>query len=348
MQRLIQASVFLGYLSIFSAHQTATAQPMPRVTYKVTSTYSLPGVGGWGFLAVDPQRRLIYVPHGSQVQIVNADTGKLQATLADTPRVHGIALAPDLNRAFTSNEGDGTITIFDTETLKPIKKVEAYRPDFMFYDPFSKRVFPLHDTTTVIDGVTGEHVGDLDFGGAAEQAVSDEKGRIYVTVAEGDYIAVVDPKTVKIINKYSFSEEECPGPVSLSFDLKGDRLYTGCMNGIEVVQASTGKKLAHVYTCKSDQTAFDPNTGLLYQSCWDGTIGVIREVKPNSFAVVDALWIGESARVLGFDPVTRKVFVPTAEYQDVETGDPENPIAHKSKEGTFKLTVAQSDDFHKP
>jgi DNA-binding beta-propeller fold protein YncE len=343
MKIAIRSAVFLACLSMFWANQTAKSQPTSPPHYKVTNTYSLPGVGYFGFVAVDPQTRRVYVPHGNQVQIIDADTGKLEETLPDTPTVKGIALAPDLKRAFTSNEGDGTITIFNTETFQAIKKVDAYRPDYIFFDPFSKRVFPLHDTTTVINGETGEHVADLDFGGAAEQAVSDGKGRVYVTVAEGDYVAVVDPVSVKIINKYQFTDGECPGPVSLSFDQKRDHLFVGCANGIHVIQASTGHTIGHVYTCKSDQTAVDPSTGSMYEACWDGTISVIDEVESNHYAVVDTLWIGKTARALGFDLVTKKLFVPTVRIDEVKTDNPDRPLILTSKEGSFTVTVAEPD-----
>jgi len=74
------------------------------------------------------------------------------------------AIAPELKRGFTSNGGDKSVTIFDTATLKPIKKVSVTGTDFILYDSFTRRVFPLNAKTTVLDAITGDRVGEVDWG----------------------------------------------------------------------------------------------------------------------------------------------------------------------------------------
>ncbi len=40
----------------------------------------------------------------------------------DTPGVHGIAIVPSLHRGFTTNGGEATVSVFDTNTFKTLKE----------------------------------------------------------------------------------------------------------------------------------------------------------------------------------------------------------------------------------
>jgi DNA-binding beta-propeller fold protein YncE len=307
--------------------------------YAVTRSHSFPGTGSWGFVAVDAKARRVYVPHGSQLLVIDADSEKLVAKIDDLPRVKGIALAEDLKRGFTSNEGNNTVTIFNTDTLQVIKSVEAYRPDFILYDAFTKRVFPLHDTTTVIDGKTGDHVGDLEFDGDPENAVSDGRGKLYVNIADGQYVAVVDASAIRIVKKYALAK--CTNPSSLALDVIHDRLFVGCENGVHIIEASSGRLVSEVSSCLADQAAFDPATGILYEACWNGTLSVIEQTNPNEYTLVGTVETGPNARTLGFDPVTKRIFLPRADLESVKTGDPTNPTMFKSKPDSFVVLVAE-------
>ena len=48
------------------------------------------------------------------------DANKVVGDIPDTPGVHGIAIAPELNRGFVSNGRGSNVTIFDLKTLKSI------------------------------------------------------------------------------------------------------------------------------------------------------------------------------------------------------------------------------------
>ena len=87
-------------------------------------TYKIGGEGGWDYLNMDANSRRLFISRGTHVIVLDADTGKPVGDILDTPGVHGIALAPDLSRGFTSNGREGTVTIFDLTTLKPIAKVK--------------------------------------------------------------------------------------------------------------------------------------------------------------------------------------------------------------------------------
>ena len=94
-------------------------------SYKVETRYSVPGDGGFDYLSIDSQARRLYLSHGTQVDVVDADNGKLIGTIADTPGVHGIAIASEFKQGFTSNGRENKVSIFDSVSLKLIKKIDV-------------------------------------------------------------------------------------------------------------------------------------------------------------------------------------------------------------------------------
>src|SRR5881227_1681922 len=123
--------------------------------YDVVKTYTLGGEGGWDYLTLDSASRRLYISRATHVIVIDADSGKSIGDIPDTPGVHGIALAPELGRGFTSNGREGTVSIFDLKTLKLISKVKdvGENPDAILYDPATKRVFTFngrsHDSTAI-------------------------------------------------------------------------------------------------------------------------------------------------------------------------------------------------------
>ena len=110
--------------------------------YKVETRYPVPGNGGFDYLSIDSAARRLYLSHGTEVNVVDADNGKLIGTIADTPGVHGIAIASEFKHGFTSNGRENKVSMFDSGTLALIKKIDVGKgPDGIYYDPESKRVF---------------------------------------------------------------------------------------------------------------------------------------------------------------------------------------------------------------
>src|SRR5260370_16224872 len=72
--------------------------------YKVVGRYPVGGpVGGFDYVSIDSSARRLYVSHATQVEVLDADSGKLIGTIADTPGVHGAAIASALKDGFTCN-----------------------------------------------------------------------------------------------------------------------------------------------------------------------------------------------------------------------------------------------------
>src|SRR5262249_1921023 len=152
--------------------------------YKVVGRYPVPGAGGFDYVTIDSSARRIYLSHGTQVDVLDADSGKVVGTIPDTPGVHGIAIAAAFKHGFTSNAPEHKVSIFDPSTLQLIKKIDVGRgPDGIYYDPRTKRVFTnnhgSHDITA-IDAATGDVVGTVKAEGDGEQAIIGSDGMIYV------------------------------------------------------------------------------------------------------------------------------------------------------------------------
>jgi DNA-binding beta-propeller fold protein YncE len=309
--------------------------------YRVVGKYEVPGDGGWDYISIDTDARRLYVSHGKQVEILDADTGRIVGAIASTPGVHGAAIAPELKRGFTSNGGDRSVTIFDTVTLKTIGRVSVNDPDFILYDSFTKRVFPMDEKITVLDAISGDKVGEVDLGGDPEAAASDGRGTVYVNLADKGAIAVVDAQTLNVTKTYPI--EDCKSPHSMSFDPDSQRLFVGCRDGsLAVVDARNGKMVDRSLMCSGvDAGAYDEGDKLIFESCAEGVISVIKEVVPGDYELVETIKTELFARTMAFDPKTKRIFLPTADLETVSTQDRQRPYRTRVKPDSFRVLVVE-------
>src|SRR5205809_1824303 len=169
--------------------------------YKVTGRYPVGGVGGFDYVAIDSSARRLYVSHATQVDVLDADTGKVVGTIPDTPGIHGVTLAPAFKHGFTSNGRENKVSMFDPATLQLIKKIDVGKgPDGIYFDPASKRVFTnnhgTHDVSA-IDAATGEVAGTVKLEGDGEQAVIGAGGLIYVNSEDTAEVVAFDPHSLE-------------------------------------------------------------------------------------------------------------------------------------------------------
>jgi len=292
-------------------------QVTPAVTPAQVHKITVGGEGGWDYLTVDSVGRRLYVSRGDRVVVVDLDKETVVGELPDTPGIHGIAVAPELGKGFTSNGRDGTVTVFDLKTLKATGKVKVNgTPDAILYDQPSGRVFTLNhgtDDTNAIDAKSETMVGTLVFGGEPEGAVSDGKGHIFVNLRSTSEIAEFDAKTMKLVNRYPLA----PGtrPTGLAIDTEHRRLFSVCGNQMMIVMdADKGTVLASPKIGQgTDGAGFDPMKGLAYSSNGgDGTVTVVGEGEPGQFKVVATIPTQATARTMALDPVTHRVYLSAA------------------------------------
>jgi DNA-binding beta-propeller fold protein YncE len=318
------------FVSIISVSLAVVALAAAGPGYHVVTTYKLGGDGGWDYLTTDSDARHVYISRGTHVLVVDADSGKSVGDIADTPGVHGIALAPELGRGFTSNGREGTVSIFDLKTLATSSKVKVGdNPDAILYDPATKRVFTFNgrsQDSTAIDAASGKVLGTIKLDGKPEFAASDAKGEIFVNIEDKSELTVIDPNQLKV--KANWPLAPCTEPSGLSIDRKNRRLFAGCDNKMmAVVDADTGKVLATPAIGEGvDATAFDPDTGLAFASCGaDGVLTVVKEESPNQFSVAENVATQKGARTLALDSKTHHVLVVTAQFGPRPAPTADNP-----------------------
>ena len=317
-------------VSIISLSLAAVALAATGPGYHVVTTYKLGGEGGWDYLITDADARRTYISRGTHVVVIDADTGKNVGDIADTPGVHGIALAPELGRGFTSNGREGTVSIFDIKTLATSSKVKVgENPDAILYDPATKRVFTFNgrsQDSTAIDAATGKVLGTIKLDGKPEFAATDAKGGIWVNIEDKSEVVAIDPNKLEVKAKWPLAP--CTEPSGLAIDRKNRRLFAGCDNKMmAVVDADSGKVLATPPIGDGvDATAFDPETGLAFASCGgDGVLTVLKEDSPDKFSVAENVKTQKGARTMAVDTKTHKVFVVTAQFGPRPAPTTDNP-----------------------
>jgi len=315
-------------------------------SYRIARTIPAGGEGGWDYLNVDAAARRLYVSRGTRVAVLNADSGAAEGEIPSTEGVHGIALAPDLGRGFTSNGRANTITIFDPKTLATVGtvKVTGVNPDAILYDPFSHRVFAFNGRTanaTAVEGATGVVAGTIAVGGKPEFAVTDLAGRIYVNIEDKNEIVALNPKTLQVETHWPLAG--CDSPTGLAIDVKTRRLFAGCGNQtLVVLSAADGRFVTKLAIGKgTDAVIFDPDTNLVFSSNGDGTLTIIREDSADAFHVVQNLATKEGARTMALDPKTHAIFLPAARWEPAPPATAESPRPRrKMVTGSFEIVVA--------
>jgi hypothetical protein len=285
--------------------------------YHLINKLPIGGEGGWDYLAVDSHANRLYISRGTHVMVIDTDTDKVVGDIPDTPGVHGIAVATELNRGFISNGKANTASIFDLATLKVIGQVKTgENPDAILYVSATKRVLTFNGKSkdaTVFDAVSGKVLGTIALGGKPEFATSDNAGRVFVNIEDTNEVAELDSRKLIIAKRYSLTP--CIEPTGMAIDNGHHRIFSGCHNKImTVLDTETGALIATVPIGEGvDANAFDPETGLAFSSNSDGTLTVIRESPGGKFEA-EAVPTQRGARTMALDSKTHKVYLPTAEF----------------------------------
>jgi DNA-binding beta-propeller fold protein YncE len=297
--------------------------------YKVVNTYNVGGDGGWDYLTADADARRLYISRATHVIVLDLDSGKTVGDIADTPGVHGIALAPELGRGFVSNGREGTVSIFDLKTLATSSKVKVGdNPDAILYDPATKRVFTFNgksQDSTAIDATNGKVLGTIKLDGKPEFAASDGKGMVFVNIEDKSELTAIDANKLEVKTKWPLAP--CQEPSGLSMDKKNRRLFVGCDNKMmAVVDADSGKVLSTPAIGDGvDATAFDDGTGLAFASCGEGVLTVVQKESSDKYTVAETVPTQSGARTLALDSKTHNVYVVTAKFGPPPAATAENP-----------------------
>ncbi len=297
--------------------------------YHIIKRLKIGGEGGWDYLTVDNAARRLYISRSTHVMVIDLNTDKVVGDIPNTPGVHGIAIAPELNRGFTSNGKADTSTIFDLKTLKVLGEVKTGRnPDAIIYEPVSKKVFTFNGRSkdaTVFSAATGKVLKTIPIGGKSEFSAIDGKGKIYVNNEDTNEVFEIDGK--KAIVSRKFSLKPCEEPSGMGIDAEHGRVFSGCHNKImTVLDTKTGKVIATPpIGANVDGNGFDSGTGLAFSSNGDGTLTVVRETSPGKYEVMETVETQRGARTMAIDPKTHNIYLPTAQFMPPKAPSAETP-----------------------
>ena len=287
--------------------------------YKTVSKIHIEGDGGWDYLNVDEHNNRLFVSHGTMAQAIDLSTGQLTGTIQDTKGIHGIAIAYDLNKGFTSNGRDSSVTIFNLETFEVITKiyVTGKNPDAILYDPFSQKVFTFNgggNNSTVIDAKENKVIATIPLDGKPEFSATDGKGKIFVNIEDKSVINVINTVTLKVEQHWSIAPGEEPS--GLALDNQNNRIFSVCSNKLMIVtDALSGRVITSLpIGDRCDGVAFDPDLKRAYSSNGEGSITVVQEESSDKFTVLETVKTQPGARTIALNKKTHHLYLSTAEY----------------------------------
>jgi DNA-binding beta-propeller fold protein YncE len=293
--------------------------------YQLQKEIPIGGEGGWDYLSVDEAARRLYVSHTSKVVVIDIDKDAVAGEIADTPGVHGFAIAPELGRGFSSNGRENKASIVDLKTLKTIQKVDTgENPDAILYEPGQKEVYAFNGrghSATVFDANTGKVVATVKLPGKPEFAAADpEAGKVYCNIEDTSAVVAIDTKTHQVTGAWPIAPgEEASG---MAFDAAHHRLFLGCNNKLMVMMDSaTGKVVGSVPIGQGvDAIAFDPGTQMAFASCGEGAVTIAHEDAPDKLTPAQTLPTERGARTMTIDPKTHRIFLASARYEAAPAG----------------------------
>jgi DNA-binding beta-propeller fold protein YncE len=304
-----------------SAGAKGDVAPDPTRNYTKIGEILIGGSGAFDYLSVDSTAHRLYVTHGTEVVAIDTATNAIVGRIADMPRVHGIAIAPN-GRGFTSNGGENTVSIVDLKTLQTIGKVETgANPDAILYEPRHNEIYALNHTgrsATVIAADRGTVVATIPLAGTAEFGQADPGlGRVFVNIEDKRAVDVIDTSAHRVIANWPVAPAE--EPTGMAIDTTAHRLLVGGGKSMVMIDASSGNVLASAPICTgTDASAYDPAAQLAFFSCGDGHITVVHVDAPDHLTVTQTIATAAGARTMTIDLESHRLYTVTQDRAPVD------------------------------
>ena len=287
--------------------------------YKFLNEIPIGGEGGWDILTIDSAASRLYLSHATKVVVVDLAKNAVTGEIGDTPGVHGLIVAPDLERGFSSNGKESKVSVVDLRTLRTISKIDTgANPDALVYEPRRYEVYVFNhsgNSVSVIDAKATGIVTTIPLDGNPEfAAVDSAAGRVYCNIEDKSEVAVIDTAKHEVVGRWSLA----PGtePTGMAFDATHHRLFVGCHNKLmTMLDTETGKVVATVpIGAGVDGCAFDDATQLAFASCGDGSTTIAKEETSQKLTIIQTLKTERGARTIALDPQTHRIYLPTAQF----------------------------------
>jgi len=337
------------FLALLLLGTLAIAQ-QPGGTHRLLAKYSFGAAEEstreyFDYITVDSSARRVYLSHGTEVKVLDADKGTLVGNITGLKQVHGITLAEEFGRGFISDGAQGKVIVFDLKSLKVTGEVKAENDaDCVIYDPATKRVFSMNGdshNSTVIDASSGDVVGTIALGGAPEFAVADGKGNVYVNLEDKNEVVAIDSRTRTIRSRWPVAP--AGGPTAMAMDAQHRRLFSAGRDPqmLVVMDADNGRVVQSLpISAGVDAAAFDSATSLLFVSTREGMIHIFHQDSPDKLSEVETLKTEYGAKTMGLDTKTHRVFVDTADFGPAAAPTAQQPHPRRAAiPGTFHVLV---------
>jgi len=326
-----------------SASHAASTSVTTTPEYQVTHTVALGAPDRWDYVVFDPSSKRVFVAHGDEVTVVDGRNGDVVGHIKGFPGgTHGIAIVGSVGRGYTDDGEKGEAAAFDLSTLKVGKRIQAAEDaDAVAFDQVSGHVFVINGdrgTITVIDPKEDKAVATITGGGKLEYAVPDGSGHLYVNGAGKKEILSIDTHTNQVQSHWPVPE--CTSPHGLAIDTTTHRLFASCVNNVlTVVNTDTGAVVAQLpIGSGTDAAAFDPKRKLIFSSNGrDGTLSIIQERDPQTFVSLGTVKTALSARTMGIDPDTGRLYLAAADVEPIPAAAPNPAGRPKVVPGSLKL-----------
>jgi YVTN family beta-propeller protein len=326
---MTQSLRFLGPALIALAIGAA-APRAAQVPYSKTAEIHVGGAARFDYLNVDSAAHRLYLTHGTEVVVIDTDKNVVVGRIADTPGVHGIALAPN-GRGYTSNGTENTVSVVDLKTLQTLTKVETgANPDAILYEPKQKEIYALNHTgksVTVINSDNSRVVATIPLSGIAEFGQADPAaGRVYVNIEDKSVVDVIDIATHKVVASWSVTP--ATDPTGMAIDVATHRLFVGGGPNTVMIDTTTGKVVSSVPICQgTDATWFDPGTKTVFSSCRSGHITAMHMDSPATLSPAYTLETVYGARTMALDVATHRIYVAGQKFEGGGRGGRGGPPA---------------------
>jgi YVTN family beta-propeller protein len=345
--RVLRLGRSLGCLSFLLLGILALASP-PAGNYHLLKKVPLGAAPGGGeyfdYVTTDSRARRVYASHGTEVKVIDADSGAVVGTIPGLKRCHGVALVEGLSKGFIS-DGTGKVVIFDTGSLKVTGEVKGEEDaDSIIYDPVSKRVFVFNGdskSATVIDPANGTVVKSIQLGGGPEFAVADGKGMVYNNIEDKNEVVAIDSSTLTVKTRWPVAP--AGQPTALAMDREHRRLFSAGRNPqkLVILDADNGRVIqSFAISAGADANVFEPETGLIFVSTREGNVHILHEDTPDKYTEVETVKTEYGAKTMALDSKTHNLYLTTADFGPAPAPTAERPHPNPAViPGTFHLLI---------
>jgi len=334
-------------LLVFAGYGQASAQ---AVNYHLIKTISLPAAPGtreyFDYLSVDNDARRVYVTHGTEVVVLNADDYSLIGKIGGLQLSHAVVVLKELGKGFITDGEAKKVFAFDPKTLKVTGEIVTNWPDTdaLVYDPASKFLFSINGNSgnaMVINPVSDTAVKTIDLGGSAEFGVVDGKGMLWDNNEAKNDVVVIDTRTLEI--KARWPTAPAGTVTALAMDQKNRRLFSAGRNPqfVVMMDADNGKVIqSFPISGGVDAAVFEPETALLFVSTRDGMVHVYHEDSPAKLSEVQTIKTAYGAKTMALDPKTHNIYLSTSDFDPPPPPTERQPRPlPRAKQGNFRVLV---------